>query len=1102
MRQPADSESDPNLFERALEQYLASLRDGDARRQAIADFPEQAGDLRDYFALEDQLSLLKGEGRPAGADAVEPNIEEPLGDFDLLEQIGRGGMGAVYRALQRSLGRVVAVKLLVGGPLADAEAAERFSAEARTLARLRHPNIVSIYEVGESQGRQYFSMELIDGQDLGRSLLNYAGNSKSIAECVKTLAETVAFAHQQGVLHRDLKPSNVLLDAQGRPHITDFGLAKDLVAREEMTLTGQVLGTPGYLSPEQAAGKSSAEIGPTVDVYGLGAILYAMIAGRAPFRGATPSDTIWQVIHQEAPRPRLLNAQVPADLETICLKCLEKEPARRYPSAQALADELQRFLTGLPILAQPISSVERLRRWCVRNRAKALLILFSVLLLLTFSIGGPLVAMRESTLRDAAETAQRQARSAEQATRLTLKRLQAANRAQAEAQVDTLLNARFDQITALLWDMKGSSGEVLPILRERLSRSSEPDRLRLHAALAALEQDPESLILLRSALLAVGPTYKDGEEFYAVRQILDEDKQTIADCWKVLENVREPPARRLRAARALALYDPENRRWSPEIARVVMQELVRVPMEWRAQWSDVAGMTQEHMRPALMELFRRGSPTDQRAALEILVGVSGYQPENSLELLLNVPPDEAGILARIAENNPKLVGELRDLLQPEMAARRQQRANAAIALLVLGAHYDVWNQIQDGGDAVLREDLIRRSRDFLNYTGDLTYLLDPASGSDRSMRRAIVLFLAECTEAEAQQLSNAATPLAETLETVYRNDPDSGVHSALRCVLSRWEKADKLAAIDAKLATESPAKDRNWHVDFLGQTMMIVRGPIRLHRGMDLAEPFQRGAWLPQSSLILRTFAIGDREVTLAQFEPFARERGLSKYFEELPDVAQPDWPASSVTWHEAALFCNWLSERAKIPQGEWCYRELPGLRAEAKQDVLTCRGYRLPTEAEWEQSCRDGDQREHVLGADLSDLLRYAVSVENSEVRQNPVGLRLPNSLGLFDILGNVQEWCHDDRKANVQLGRSEEMGDFELDAGRGAFGASRGVRGGSFISEIEVLRATTREALAPDDRDDTTGFRVVQTLETHAIEEAEPTAILHSDNHRRAGQ
>ena len=285
-----------------------------------------------------------------------------FGDYELIEEIARGGMGIVWKARQNSLNRIVAIKMILSGKLAGPLEVQRFRREAEAAANLQHPNIVAIHEVGEHEGRHYFSMDYVAGRDLGALARRGPLPPSQAARYVKAIALAIHFAHQRGTLHRDLKPQNVLIDEFDEPRITDFGLAKFVEQDSELTHSGAIMGSPSYMSPEQAAGRHD-QVGPVSDVYSLGAILYELITGRPPFREATAMATLQKVVETEPVPPRRVHADVPVDLETICLKCLEKSPWLRYPSARELADDLQRFLSHEPIQARPVHPVRKAIAW-------------------------------------------------------------------------------------------------------------------------------------------------------------------------------------------------------------------------------------------------------------------------------------------------------------------------------------------------------------------------------------------------------------------------------------------------------------------------------------------------------------------------------------------------------------------------------------------------------------------------------------------------------------------------------------------------------------------------------------------------------------------
>ncbi|HEY2251740.1 MAG TPA: serine/threonine-protein kinase, partial [Planctomycetaceae bacterium] len=296
-----------------------------------------------------------------------------FGDYELLAEIARGGMGVVYKARQANLNRLVALKMILSGQFANDSDVQRFYAEAEAAARLDHPGIVPIFEIGQHDGQHYFSMAFVEGESLARKVAVGPLPPREAAQMVGKVSEAVEFAHQKGIVHRDLKPANILLDRAGQPRVTDFGLAKQMHGDSGLTRSGQIMGTPSYMPPEQAAGKID-EIGPAADIYSLGAILYELLTGRPPFKGASPLDTIKQVATCEPVSPRQLQPTVPRDLETICLKCLQKAPAKRYPTAQALDEDLRRYLDGRPVKARPVGPLERGLRWVRRNSAVAALL--------------------------------------------------------------------------------------------------------------------------------------------------------------------------------------------------------------------------------------------------------------------------------------------------------------------------------------------------------------------------------------------------------------------------------------------------------------------------------------------------------------------------------------------------------------------------------------------------------------------------------------------------------------------------------------------------------------------------------------------------------
>ncbi len=353
-------------------------------------------------------------GEPAPGERIRY-----FGDYEIVREIARGGMGVVFQARQISLDRTVALKMILAGQLADETDVKRFHTEAEAAAHLDHSGIVPIFEVGQHEGQHFFSMAYVEGRSLAQRLAEGPMPARESAALLLQAADAIEYAQRRGVIHRDLKPANILLDAEGRLRVTDFGLAKKVQGDSGLTGSGQVMGTPSYMPPEQAGGKRG-EVGPAADVYALGATLYCMVTGRPPFQAATAMDTVLQVINDEPVPPRRLNATIPPDVETICLKCLEKDPGRRYPSAAALGEDLRRYLAGEPISARPVTRLERAVKWARRRPAIAAL-LGIVTLVTALGLGGVLWQWGEAVL--ARGIAERESERAKAQSELAERRL-------------------------------------------------------------------------------------------------------------------------------------------------------------------------------------------------------------------------------------------------------------------------------------------------------------------------------------------------------------------------------------------------------------------------------------------------------------------------------------------------------------------------------------------------------------------------------------------------------------------------------------------------------------------------------------------------------
>lgn len=499
----------------------------------------------------DSFAFLNAPEAPTSA-ATMPNVP----GFEMLRVLGRGGMGVVYLARQVQLDRLVALKMILGGLDARPEDRERFRAEAQAIARLQHPNIVQLHDLGECEGRPYFSLEYVAGGNLADFMAGQPRPPREAAELIETLARAVHYAHEQGIVHRDLKPANILLAVPGslsaavpkeganaaRPaashqlsaaaaKIADFGLARLMHRDSRLTQTGDVIGTPSYMAPEQAHGRAG-DLGPSVDIYSLGAMLYELLTGRPPFQGVSPMETILLLTTCEPASPSVFQPRLPPDLVTICLKCLQKEPARRYASAADLADDLRRFLSHQPIQARPISGLEKTIRWSRRNPALAASLAMLALVVLAGMAAITSLWLYAERERGDAEAS---ARKTEAALRLAQQReeeAQAANDA-AERNLRRALNT-IDQTLLKLAEMQ---------------QSQQP------------EFEPERTALLEGALAILTETLKENPSSTAARRQAMEVSRRVAEINRQLGRLPETEAayaRGLVLARQLVLEQPDS----------------------------------------------------------------------------------------------------------------------------------------------------------------------------------------------------------------------------------------------------------------------------------------------------------------------------------------------------------------------------------------------------------------------------------------------------------------------------------------------------------------------------------------------------------------
>lgn len=1009
-----------------------------------------------------------GEDGPVGA--ALPSIP----GYEILSELGRGGMGVVYKARQLKLKRTVAIKMIVAGPQACARDVARFRAEAEAIAAFAHPNIVPVYEAGEHEGRTYFAMEYVAGGSLAARLTLGTLAAADAARLVETLAQAIVHAHSQGIVHRDLKPGNILLQrvassqrpvasreesrqasatddwllATGySPKIADFGLAKQLGTESGQTQTGAILGTPSYMAPEQASDRG-VEVGPAADLYALGAILYECLTGRPPFRAATVLQTLEQVQTREPVPPSRLQPGVPRDLETICLKCLEKEPARRYVDGRALAEDLRSFLNGEPIRARRVSLFERGRKWAKRKPTAAALVAVGLLAISALAFAGLWHTYR---LRED----------------------------RAASLVRALISADTTVVPAILREIDEDRATVNPLLIQALDKHPATSRARLHLGMALLPVDSDQVEFLYGRLLTAQP-----DEVVVLRDALWDHRATVTPrLWTSLLGEPEAGAQ-LRSACVLAAFDPHDRRWSEAAPRLVAALLRENPLllgRWIEALRPVRHAFLEPLADALRDAKR---PEAEHFLLANLLADYGSDHPDLLSRLL---PDLQArsfvvLLRHVKATGDATVPVLREVLsRPGTAgvaedAQAQRQANAAVALAHLGHEDVLWPLLRHSPDPTLRTALVHALGPLQVEPAALVRRLE--AETEPSVRRALVLALGEYTDPQwaGREAGAVRARLRTLLLRLYSSDSDPGMHAAAEWLLRRWGQDAELDRLNAPLVSASGRDGRHWSVDRYGQTRVVIAGPVEFWMGAPPDEPDRTDREARHRVRIPRSYALGAREVTVAQFDRFLAKHPRHGYEPPKKYAPTTDSPAIGVTWYEAAQYCRWLSEVAGVPDSEMCYPPVEEIKEGMvlPKDFLSRTGYRLPTEAEWEYACRAGATTLYASGTSEQFLAQYAAFAHPCN---DPSGSLKPNDFGLFNMHGSVFEWVHERLapypvpSAGVVL---EDRADLSLPGEQEA----RVIRGGSFGDVALGLRAARRIGLSPTFRGITVGFRVAQTI------------------------
>lgn len=1000
-----------------------------------------------------------------------------FGDYELLEPIAKGGMGIVYKARQVKLNRLVALKMILTGGFSDEEQVKRFYAEAEAAAKLDHPGIVPVYEVGQASGQHFYSMAFVQGKSLN-DLVKTDGplQPRLAAQLLKVAAEAVQYAHERGIVHRDIKPHNILLDEKQQPRVTDFGLAKRVEAQSELTATGQVMGTPSYMPPEQARG-TTEQVGPVSDVYSLGATLYFLLTARPPFQTTLPAETLRQVIDNEPIALRRLDPAIPRDLETICLKCLRKEIDKRYPTAAALAVDLGNWLENKPIIARRVSRTEKAWLWCKRRPAIAGLLAALVVVI----VAGSLVFYERQ------------------------------NAMYAAGLVDSLVKSDVEQVPGLLREVRLYHRWTDPLLRQRFATARDGSVEQLFLRLALLPMDASHVPNLQEELLVRETRYlgiiRDG--------LQPHQSQFIEMLWDTFRSEQKSGDRRLRAGLALATYAADAGPWTPEDYSFLAEQLVAANSEHQPRLREYLRPLQDRLLLELERIFANETASESRQ-MSAANAIADYAAKDTVRLarwlimatreqyavlypLVSSAKDPAatGLLAQLVRETPA-----EDLSQADRVSLGQRRAGAAITLLRQGEREQILDVLRVGSDPESLSQFVARCRARGVTALELVECLDRVdvyrrslSGAARKLEDRVVFGLVLALGDYPLEEIAAATrqPLIDRLVVWYGQDPSSGIHGAAGWLLRRWGFEEAVTMIDQTPVPYDPTGEREWYTlevkttsdgGLLGSlfgpteqslyfTFIVFPAGEYAIGSPELEEYHQPDERLHQVTLT-HPISVCDRELTWMQWNAMEGQNRRDAYETQFKHKLSDADPVFGVRWYESVGYCRWLSSQFGLDESAQCYDDPSILPKNTEGDPLFEQifldrpGFRLLMESEWEVVCRGDMITAYSFGNDVQLLDHYGWSQENSNQWLHGVGELRPSARGLFDVHGNLMEWCHDwylDYKDNTNT-----------DPTGAESGSDRVGRGGSWDLPAERCRAAQRAGVVPSWRIKYLGFRLVR--------------------------
>ena len=1050
-RNPADSESSPDT--RRLK--ATALGGGAVNASQEAGNSPASGPEND-----------NAQTRPVARQAPVAGGQQPvvqIGAFEVIRPLGAGTYGRVYLAREAGIDRLVALKVIHAGSGSDREEIDRFEAEARLQGNLRANGFVRIYSAGKSEAGPWLAMEYCPGGTLGRWLDRRALPPRTAAEIAHSLARIVGAAHAESMVHRDLKPGNILLARELRPgdipapedlKIGDLGLAKvmgDAVAQ----VSGDQVGTPLYMAPEQAA--PGTPVGPSADVHALGVIIYELITGRVPYQGAAVSEVVSQLVHDDPVSPRLLVPTCPRDLEQICLKCLAKDPARRYPNATLLADDMAAFLDGRPVSARPPGWLERTAKRIRRRPAQAVAAALGFLLVASV-VAGSLVVARLTVLSEARQ----------EETRV-------------RGLLQALLTANADGVRAILPGLAGNGALARQMARNLLAEESLDPRGRQVLELFLYPENATSENLV--ALAASGEPAVLALMTEAFR--LHPPQPLVVEAFwdRVRRSEGVDPV--IGLASMLALLDPDNKAWDA-LDPLVARELLAVGPSRIGPMAGFLTPRSEKLVAAVGSLVNGpdASPAELGAAFQAMAALAGNDAERIVDQVLSsASPVPGPLMPALKADKVRALASLRAW---RAKVDNSARLAALRAMEIALGEPEAISALEYRPDPSTRTELTRIIHTVIPDPVELASM--GLGHSDAGVLSGCVLALGEY---DSEKLERRLQKWTGRLFELYRSHPDAGVHGAVDWLLrQRLGLGRELDAMAREMAGKPGPAGQSWEVSPGGTTWLVSRGPVRLDASRFVlpanSEPAILNGALPRAHevVIPRAFAISTRLVTQKEYRVFRPV---------LPPGNEDDSseaPVRGVSFADALAYCRWLSAREGISEEQMAVAPLPAdpeSMIPMPESFLRKTGYRLPTDWECEYAWRGGTSSRWHWGDNGMLLGRYGVYPRDSSKVPRAGAMARPNAFGMFDMAGaNTWQWTLTTGGPRLVEARSEILDDeaWQLSGlGRGYFSGDRLLmRGTSLISFPDLSASSYRGVMTPFNMSDQSkaryGIRLARTL------------------------